>query len=127
MALDGKHKDREEVSVLLSLLYPDTIKLEQMAMGLTKLLVGAEDLALDVPEASHMLSLFLGRLIVDDSLPPSFLTSVLPSLEDNSLGVSIVRATGAREHLPQWSRLNETYKISNTPRPRFVFAVHCRF
>eukprot|EP00873_Tetraselmis_striata_P037263 jgi/Tetstr1/457527/TSEL_044107.t1 len=95
MALDGKHKDREEVSVLLSSLYPDTIKPEQMAMGLTKLLVGAEDLALDVPEASHMLSLFLGRLIVDDSLPPSFLTSVLPSLEDNSLGVSIVRATGS--------------------------------
>jgi hypothetical protein len=41
-----------------------------------------------------MLSLFVGRLIVDDSLPPSFLTAILPSLEDNSLGVSIVRAAG---------------------------------
>lgn len=95
IALDGKHKDREAVSLLLAALYPDTIKPEQMAMGVTKLLISAEDLALDVPKAAHMLSLFVGRLIVDDSLPPSFLTAILPSLEDNSLGVSIVRAAGS--------------------------------
>ena len=43
-----------------------------------------------------MLTLFVGRLIVDDAMPPSFLTSVLPSLEDSSLGVAIVRGAGDR-------------------------------
>jgi len=95
LALDGKHKDRELVSSLIAQLYPDTIKSEQIAMGFTKLLSTAEDLSLDVPEAPHMLSLFLGRVIVDDALPPSFLATVLPSLGDNSLGVSIVQATGS--------------------------------
>jgi hypothetical protein len=52
IALDGKHKDREAVSLLLAALYPDTIKPEQMAMGVTKLLISAEDLALDVPKVS---------------------------------------------------------------------------
>ena len=50
MALDGKHKDREAVSLLLADLRPEVIKEEQMKMGFSKLLASAEDLALDVPE-----------------------------------------------------------------------------
>ena len=54
-----------------------------------------QDLALDIPDAAHQLSLFLGRTIVDEALPPSFLTSVLANLRNDSLGVSVVQATGA--------------------------------
>lgn len=53
-----------------------------------------QDLALDNPDAAHLLSLFLGRAIVDEALPPSFLASVLPSLRNDSLGVAVVQSTG---------------------------------
>jgi len=56
MAFDGKHKDREAVSVLLGQLYPATIKEDQMALGFTKLLASAEDLTLDVPEVRQQLA-----------------------------------------------------------------------
>jgi hypothetical protein len=49
---------------------------------------------LDVLNADHQLSLFLARAIVDEVLPPAFLTAVLPFLENQSQGVNIVQATG---------------------------------
>lgn len=58
------------------------------------MLLSAEDLVLDNPEAVHFLTNFLGRIIVDEVVPPSFLTSVLGSLKDHSLGVRIVEETG---------------------------------
>lgn len=54
-----------------------------------------QDLSLDSPDAPHQLALMLGRLVVDEVLPPAFLTAVLPSLEDGSMGVSVVEITGA--------------------------------
>lgn len=61
---------------------------------------------LDAPDAVRLLSLFLGRAVVDEVLPPAFLTSVLPSLPDGGLGVAVVRAAAgalsarhAAEHL----------------------------
>lgn len=33
----------------------------QAALGFTRLLAGADDLALDIPDAAHLLSLFLGK------------------------------------------------------------------
>ena len=41
-----------------------------------------------------MMALFLGRAVVDEALPPSFLTSVLPALEGGSLGVAVVQSAG---------------------------------
>ena len=49
---------------------------------------------LDVLNADHQLSLFLARAIVDEVLPPAFLTAALPFLENQSQGVNIVQATG---------------------------------
>ena len=49
---------------------------------------------LDVLDADHQLSLFLARAIVDEVLPPAFLTAALPFLENQSQGVNIVQATG---------------------------------
>lgn len=64
-------------------------------LGFTRLLASVEDLALDFPDAAHTLSLFLGRAVVDEALPPSFLAAVLTSLRYDSLGVAVVHATGA--------------------------------
>ena len=66
-------------------------------LGFTRLLASVEDLALDYPDAAHTLSLFLGRAIIDEALPPSFLTAVLPALRNDSLGVAVVQATGASQ------------------------------
>lgn len=65
-----------------------------MAQGFTRALLSIEDLILDNPHAGHQLTCFLGRIIVDDVLPPAFLTSVLGTLKDDSLGVQIVKDTG---------------------------------
>lgn len=54
-----------------------------------------QDLELDIPDAAHFVSLFLGRAIVDEVLPPAFLTKVLKRLRDDSLGVQVVRSVGA--------------------------------
>ena len=53
-----------------------------------------QDLALDIPDAPHLLALFLGRAVVDEVLAPSFLASVLPALRNDSLGVTVVQTTG---------------------------------
>lgn len=55
-----------------------------------------QDLALDIPDAPHLLALFLGRAVVDEVLAPSFLASVLPALRNDSLGVTVVQTTGGQ-------------------------------
>jgi programmed cell death protein 4 len=61
-----------------------------------------QDLELDIPDAAHFVALFLGRAIVDEVLPPAFLTKVLQRLRDDSLGVQVVRSVGesAAESVP---------------------------
>ena len=68
---------------------------DQMVLGFTRLLASVEDLCLDFPDAAHTLSLFLGRAVIDEALQPAFLTAVLPSLRNDSLGVAVVQATGS--------------------------------
>lgn len=53
-----------------------------------------QDLCLDIPDAARLLSLFLGRAIVDEIVPPVFLSAVLAALENDSLGVLVVQACG---------------------------------
>lgn len=94
-AADSKEREKELTSQLLSDLHPDVISDDQMSMGFTRLLGAVDDFVLDCPDAVHCMSMFLGRAIVDEVLPPSFLTQVLPHLRDDSLGVSVVQTTGA--------------------------------
>lgn len=93
-AMDRRDREREMISNLLSFLYPQVLSGDQLGQGFTRLLLSAEDLVLDNPETVHFLTSFLGRIIIDEVLPPSFLTSVLGSLKDHSLGVQIVKETG---------------------------------
>ncbi|GAX79614.1 hypothetical protein CEUSTIGMA_g7055.t1 [Chlamydomonas eustigma] len=96
LSLDRKDRERELVSVLLCHVSVRLLSRDQVSMGMTRLLVATDNLLLDCPDAVRLLSLFLGRAIVDEILPPSFLTHVLRSLPATSLGaISVIRSAGA--------------------------------
>ena len=64
--------------------------------GFEHILDTIEDLLLDCPQAAHLVGLFLGRAIVDDVLPPSFLSHVVHMLPDHSIGMDIVQTVSER-------------------------------
>lgn len=73
-AFDLHDRERELASELLPQLYPDVISFQKIAEGFTALLERIEDLKLDIPNAPELLSMFLARAVVDDLLPPAFLS-----------------------------------------------------
>mmetsp|Transcript_58763 Transcript_58763/g.187497 ORF Transcript_58763/g.187497 Transcript_58763/m.187497 type:complete len:703 (-) Transcript_58763:1595-3703(-) len=94
VAMDRNDREREMVSVLFSSLYPELLTSDEIGQGLTDLLRAADDLALDIPSAIDMVSMFAARCVVDDVVPPRFLPEVLEDLGDGSAGVDCVRAAG---------------------------------
>lgn len=92
MAMDRNDREREMASTLLAdLSQSSVLSEEQVSIGLHKLLSLTEDLTLDIPDAARFLTLFLGRAIVDEVVPPSFLSHT-ENLKENSLGIDILRA-----------------------------------
>jgi len=91
MAMDRHDREKEMAAVLLSSLYADVIEPEQVSKGLSKLLESADDLALDIPDAVDVLALFVARAVVDDILPPAFLTKTSKSLPEDSKGVEVIQ------------------------------------
>jgi len=73
-ALDLHDREREMASNLLPRLYPNVISHSKIVEGFTTLLERIEDLKLDIPNAPEYLSMFLARAVVDDLLPPAFLS-----------------------------------------------------
>jgi len=94
--MDRRDREREMVSVLFPTLCPVVASEDQVALGFTRLLAAADDLALDIPDAAELLTHFLGRAVVDEVVPPKFLAEVVPSLPAGGLGVGVVQATGAQ-------------------------------
>ena len=92
MAMDRNDREREMASTLLAdLSQASVVSEEQVSLGLHKLLSSTEDLTLDIPDAARFLTLFLGRAIVDEVVPPSFLSHT-ENLKGGSLGIDILRA-----------------------------------
>ena len=52
-----------------------------MRRGFQDLIAALDDLCLDVPDAPDFVAIFVARAIVDDVLPPSFLTHISSSGE----------------------------------------------
>ena len=77
MSMDRKDKEREMVSRLLSFLYPGTLTTDHIGKGFERLFEVADDLEIDVPGAKTGVSQFLSRAVVDELLPPSFLSDPL--------------------------------------------------
>eukprot|EP00892_Ulva_mutabilis_P003777 jgi/Ulvmu1/1771/UM118_0010.1 len=92
--MERSFRERELASRLLVSLVPDPISHEQVAFGLSRTLAALDDYVLDVPNAAHLMTLFLARAIVDELVPPAFLTRVLDTLHADSLAIVVVRNTG---------------------------------
>lgn len=90
MAMDRHDKEKEMAAVLLSALYADIISPAHISQGFILLLESADDLSVDIPDAVNVLALFIARAVVDDILPPSFITKVQKTLE-SSKGIQVVQ------------------------------------
>ncbi|CAN6464363.1 unnamed protein product [Victoria cruziana] len=90
MAMDRHDKEKEMASVLLSALYADVISPDQIRQGFLMLLESADDLALDILDAVDVLALFIARAVVDDILPPAFLTGAKKTFADTSKGLEVI-------------------------------------
>lgn len=91
MAMDRHDKEKEMASVLLSALYVDVISPGQISQGFILLLESADDLSVDIPDAVNVLALFIARAVVDDILPPAFVTRVQKNLPELSKGLQAVQ------------------------------------
>ncbi|XP_047316859.1 MA3 DOMAIN-CONTAINING TRANSLATION REGULATORY FACTOR 1-like [Impatiens glandulifera] len=91
MAMDRHDKEKEMTSVLLSALYADIISSTQISQGFIMLLESADDLAVDILDAVDIIALFLARAVVDDILPPVFLTKAKKLLPATSKGFQAIQ------------------------------------
>ncbi|XP_057775902.1 LOW QUALITY PROTEIN: MA3 DOMAIN-CONTAINING TRANSLATION REGULATORY FACTOR 2-like [Salvia miltiorrhiza] len=91
IAMDRRDKEKEMASILLSSLYGDVIDPKQVYKGFQKLVQSADDLVVDIPDAVDVLAMFIARAIVDDILPPSFLTKTMAYLSKESKGVDVIK------------------------------------
>ncbi|KAJ0047781.1 hypothetical protein Pint_15607 [Pistacia integerrima] len=91
MAMDRHDKEKEMASVLLSALYADVISPAQIRDGFVILLESADDLAVDILDAVAILALFVARAVVDDILPPAFLTRAKKTLPESSKGFQVIQ------------------------------------
>lgn len=77
MSLDRSDKERELISQLISQSYPDVLSSSMIGKGFERLFELADELEKDVPSTRNNLSTFLARCVVDEVLPPSFLSDVV--------------------------------------------------
>jgi len=80
MSMDRNDKERELVSKLFSALFEydrGILSTNQIGKGFERLFEVVDDLENDVPKARTILSQFLARAVVDELLPPSFLSDPL--------------------------------------------------
>ncbi|KAG6408507.1 hypothetical protein SASPL_131520 [Salvia splendens] len=91
IAMDRRDKEKEMASILLSSLYGDVIDPKQVYKGFQKLVQSADDLVVDIPDAVDVLAMFIARAIVDDILPPSFLTKTMAYLSKDSKAVGVIK------------------------------------
>uniref|UniRef100_A0A6U3BV92 MI domain-containing protein n=1 Tax=Entomoneis paludosa TaxID=265537 RepID=A0A6U3BV92_9STRA len=74
LAMDKGPRERELTSRLLTCLHPTPLSMSDMEAGFISLLDSLEDLITDVPDAHTMVASFLARAVVDEVLPPAFLS-----------------------------------------------------
>ncbi|KAL6856882.1 hypothetical protein ACP4OV_018264 [Aristida adscensionis] len=91
MAMDRHDKEKEMASVLLSSVYGNLISSTQIRLGFVLLLEAVDDLAVDIPDAVDVLALFIARAVVDDILPPAFLSKAKAGLSESSKGMQVVQ------------------------------------
>lgn len=78
-AIDKTDTERELASRLLSEFYPNILSMNMIGKGFERLFEIIDEIELDVPQASTLLAAFVARAVVDEVLPPSFLTDAVVS------------------------------------------------
>jgi len=91
MAMDRHDKEKEMASILLSSLYADLLSSYRISEGFMMLLESTEDLTVDIPDATDVLAVFIARAIVDEILPPVFLTRARALLPEFSKGIQVLQ------------------------------------
>jgi len=76
-SLDANDRERERVSRLLSIGYPDLFSSNTVGKAFERLFEQADEIEKDCPKAREMISIFLARAVVDEVLPPSFLSDAV--------------------------------------------------
>jgi programmed cell death protein 4 len=77
MSFDKTDRERELVSQLLSIGYPDTFSANMVGKGFERLFEIVDEIEKDVPTARDMVAKFVSRAVVDEVLPPSFLSDAV--------------------------------------------------
>lgn len=98
MSMDRSDKERELASKLLSDFYPDILSTNVIGKGFERLFEIIEELEKDCPTARQIAATFIARCVVDEVLPPSFLSDVVVC----SLGGDIIdhaKRMLTREHM----------------------------
>mmetsp|Transcript_26510 Transcript_26510/g.37366 ORF Transcript_26510/g.37366 Transcript_26510/m.37366 type:complete len:471 (+) Transcript_26510:118-1530(+) len=75
LSLDEGPRERELVSRLLTCLHPTPLEEADVEAGFELLLTALDDLSIDIPDAKLMVGSFLARAVVDEVLPPAFLST----------------------------------------------------
>lgn len=75
LSLDEGPRERELMSRLLTCLHPFPLEDDEMTAGFEILLDSLDDLSIDIPDAKSIVGCFLARAIVDEVLPPAFISN----------------------------------------------------
>ncbi len=98
MSIDRSDKERALVSKMFSELYPDVLSTSVVGKGLERLFEVMDELEIDAPSAREITAVFVARCVVDEIIPPSFLSDVVIC----SLGGEIIEKAKrmlSREHM----------------------------
>lgn len=84
MSLDKDDRVRESVSKLMSDLYPDVLSSNMIGKGFERLFEIVDEVEKDAPNVRNVLTIYLARAVMDEIIPPSFLSdSVVMNLGDD--------------------------------------------
>jgi len=75
LAGDAGPRERELTSRLLTELHPLLLNDEDISAGFENVLESMEDMVIDIPDANSLVGSFLARAVVDEVLPPAFLSN----------------------------------------------------
>ena len=93
LALEKKSSHRELASILISDLFGNLLKNDDMQRAFDELLSQLDDLELDTPDATTVLGNFIARAIADDCLPPKYVTNAKEKLESKLKSASTATAS----------------------------------
>eukprot|EP00920_Eleutheroschizon_duboscqi_P033695 GHVT01081007.1.p2 GENE.GHVT01081007.1~~GHVT01081007.1.p2 ORF type:complete len:531 (+),score=29.62 GHVT01081007.1:196-1593(+) len=93
-SLEKSDAQRELVSNVLDVLYAKVLRPDDTQLGFSRLIADIEDVRLDTPGADEILTKFLARSVVDEILPPSFVSDNCRLHTGGTSGMAILKKCG---------------------------------